>query len=52
MEVSGHLHVLVHLPEGKEPPVSTGWEAEWVDGAVKKIPSPLLVGLKPRPSSW
>jgi hypothetical protein len=29
MEVSGQLHAPASLPQGKEPPLPIGYEAEW-----------------------
>jgi hypothetical protein len=37
MEVSGQLHVPAALPPGKEPPVSTGYEAGWAPGMVRTL---------------
>jgi hypothetical protein len=37
LEVSGQLHTTVALPEGKEPPVTTEEEAEWVPEQVMTL---------------
>jgi hypothetical protein len=35
MEVSGQFHALATLPLGKEPHISTGWDARWDTAELK-----------------